>query len=200
MDTPTCDVTRHRVGHSLKQTACNDSPLPGGEPGEPLTRCVCVGVILTVTRCVMTVCRASEEICSREPTRRASASLKMRATSKESLCTHRVKSSQTKESRSHLLKNYNFPSDLIDRKKIYIFGAIGLVLRWELRSREASVLMLTSVRSRIDHAGQFKRMARLEVDTCASMVAHTTTDIQHTCLPPGTSNVCTHTHTHTHTS
>ena len=128
------------MGHSLKQTACNDSPLPGGEPGEPLTRCVCVGVILTVTRCVMTVCRASEEICSREPTRRASASLKMRATSKESLCTHRVKSSQTKESRSHLLKNYNFPSDLIDRKKKYFFGAIGLVLRWELRSREASAL------------------------------------------------------------
>lgn len=39
----------------------------------------------TVTRCVMTVCRASEEICNREPTRLASASLKIRATSKDSL-------------------------------------------------------------------------------------------------------------------
>lgn len=41
--------------------------------------------LLTVTLWVMTVWRASEEICSSEPTLLASASLKIRATSKDSL-------------------------------------------------------------------------------------------------------------------
>lgn len=41
--------------------------------------------LLTVTLWVMTVCSASEEICSKLPTLLASASLKMRATSNDSL-------------------------------------------------------------------------------------------------------------------
>lgn len=42
---------------------------------------------MTVTLWVITVCKASEEICNKHPTLLASASLKIRATSKDSLWT-----------------------------------------------------------------------------------------------------------------
>lgn len=45
--------------------------------------------LLTVTLWVMTVCRASEEICNKHPTLLASASLKIRATSNDSLCSQK---------------------------------------------------------------------------------------------------------------
>lgn len=42
-------------------------------------------MVLTVTLCVITVCRASADTCNRLPTLRASASLKILATSNDSL-------------------------------------------------------------------------------------------------------------------